>query len=81
MTYNIDLGTARPVWPRQRGTKVSSSYGLETVIESDLQQLEPSHVAVTPDESRAYINCQVNNALLKLTSINWKPMFGFRRSR
>ena len=29
-------------------------------------QLEPSHVAITPDESRAYVNCQVNNAIVQV---------------
>ena len=33
-------------------------------------QLEPSHVAISPDESRAYINCQVNNALVEINLNN-----------
>ena len=33
-------------------------------------QLEPSHVAITPDESRAYVNCQVNNAIVEINLDN-----------
>ena len=33
-------------------------------------QLEPSHVAITPDESRAYVNCQVNNAIVEVVLDN-----------
>jgi len=62
VAYDIDLSNGTP---SVTGTaRDPSSYGSGS--ETLLQRLEPSHVAVTPDESRAYINCQVNNALLEI---------------
>ncbi|MDG2363357.1 MAG: hypothetical protein P8L80_04560, partial [Flavobacteriales bacterium] len=32
--------------------------------------LEPSHVAITPDSERAFVNCQVNNTLVEVNLFN-----------
>ena len=33
-------------------------------------KLEPSHVAITPDSQRAFVNCQVNNTLVEVNLSN-----------
>ena len=33
-------------------------------------KLEPSHVAITPDSERAFVNCQVNNTLVEVNLFN-----------